>query len=95
MKRFLFALWLVALPALAGETPPAPSPLPAPGETPLAYGKSHADCAEWTDSCIVCKRAEGTIACSTPGVACVSGETICRAPALATEPPAKSETENK
>jgi len=35
-------------------------------------------CIEWTDDCVVCQRmADGTPACSTPGIACTRGSLRC------------------
>jgi hypothetical protein len=36
-----------------------------------------ASCQEWTDSCVVCARRPEGIACSTPGIACVTGPVQC------------------
>jgi hypothetical protein len=52
----------------------------APGAKPQAVPSSagpDAACAEWTDGCIVCQRTDQGPACSTPGIACVRGETRC------------------
>jgi hypothetical protein len=34
-------------------------------------------CSEWTDGCRVCSRTPQGVACSTPGIACVTGNTVC------------------
>ncbi len=36
-----------------------------------------AACLEWTDGCVLCARTPAGPACSTPGIACVRGETRC------------------
>jgi hypothetical protein len=49
--------------------------LAAPKQT-RAAGPGTA-CAEWTDGCVLCVRTPAGPACSTPGIACVRGETRC------------------
>ena len=49
--------------------------LAAPQQT-RAAGPGAA-CAEWTDGCVLCVRTPAGPACSTPGIACVRGETRC------------------
>ena len=77
-----FAVALVAAVAgsavLAGE-PSAPTP-PTEEEIVQAWGKTHPDCAEWTDACLVCRRDGEIFACSTPGPACLPEPVVCRAP---------------
>ncbi|KQT12570.1 hypothetical protein ASG40_19970 [Methylobacterium sp. Leaf399] len=34
-------------------------------------------CAEWGDGCRVCQRGAEGVACSMPGIACVTGQTAC------------------
>ncbi len=94
MIRFLIALALGLGPALADQQtpplPPAPS-LDAPAQANGAgqkgpghagvhgYGHERADCAEWSDGCVVCRRSgEQETACSTAGVACTPGDAVCR-----------------
>ncbi|WP_264051119.1 hypothetical protein [Methylobacterium flocculans] len=63
---------LIAGTVLLGALVPGPSPHRAaglPGED--------ATCAEWSDGCHVCQRAEGEVACSLPGIACVPKEPSC------------------
>jgi hypothetical protein len=55
------------------ETPAAPPP-----EAVIAFGVSHPACEEWTDGCVICTRSADALNCSTPGVACQPGPTICR-----------------
>jgi len=59
------ALAAVVVAVLAGASGPSPA---APA------------CTEWTDGCIVCSRATGAVACSTPGIACVRGPVRCLKP---------------
>jgi len=43
------------------------------------YGADHSTCREWSDGCAVCRRDDsGQARCSTPGIACQAGETVCR-----------------
>ncbi|HEX2552476.1 MAG TPA: hypothetical protein VHL98_02160 [Microvirga sp.] len=35
-------------------------------------------CAEWSDGCVICRRAAEGIACSTPGIACTRGAVQCQ-----------------
>lgn len=45
----------------------------------LAYGAAHPDCHEWTDSCRICLRnPDGRVGCSTPAIACVQKDIVCR-----------------
>lgn len=39
-----------------------------------------ASCQEWTDGCVVCARRPEGLACSTPGIACVTGPVQCLRP---------------
>ena len=63
-----------------------------PALTLQNFGRSNADCLEWTNSCAVCRRLAGRparagrpwsrrgavkFACSTPGIACLPGELVC------------------
>ena len=84
------ALLILAAPAGADEAQPSPlrAPLPlsepAPPGKPAAisvqgWGADNANCAEWTNSCVVCQRNEaGVAACSTPGIACQPKDVVCR-----------------
>ena len=78
-------------PVLAAETPPpatsgapapeAPATEPAPLPPPPAvrdFAATHPQCAEITDACIVCKVEGETINCSTPAIACIKGDLVCR-----------------
>jgi hypothetical protein len=63
---------LVAGTVLLGALVPGPARhqvAAAPGEDTT--------CAEWGDGCHVCRRAEGAVACSLPGIACVPQATRC------------------
>jgi hypothetical protein len=45
-----------------------------------AFGFDHPKCLQWSDGCVLCQRLEdGTPACSTPGIACISDEPVCKA----------------
>ena len=71
---FTLALLLVlGTVALAHLLPTATPPTPS---TPAAF-EGEPTCTEWTDGCIVCQRAEGRVAFSTPGIACVPRERQC------------------
>jgi hypothetical protein len=69
--------------ALAAPTgllahPPASDHVPSDVSV-LAYGAAHPECLEWTDSCRICMRGpDGRVGCSTPGIACVQKEIICK-----------------
>ena len=73
--------------ALAAETPTttpaapqAPATEPAPLPPPPAvrdFATAHPQCAEISDSCIVCKVEGDAINCSTPAIACIKGELVC------------------
>lgn len=76
LALFVLALFLVAAPADAG-TPASP---PADLRPMQRYGADHPDCLGWTDGCVICTQK----ACSTPGIACTPGATVCTAQA---EPP--------
>jgi hypothetical protein len=62
--------------------PQSPPPLdtPAATEAVIAFGVSHPDCQEWSDGCVICKRGADVVACSTPGIACLPSEPVCKAP---------------
>jgi hypothetical protein len=65
-----------ATPALADEATPAKVPSDV---SVLAYGASHPDCLEWTDSCRICMRSpDGRVGCSTPGIACQPKDIVCK-----------------
>jgi hypothetical protein len=81
-------LFLLALPAWAeapetpapgggGVTPPGVGVQDPAGKPAAAFGEDHADCAEWTDRCIVCKREADGPACSLSGIACVPTTPAC------------------
>ncbi|MBF9197021.1 hypothetical protein [Microvirga terrestris] len=67
------ALLVAAFAIIASAT--AVSQAPSQGSAP---GPS---CAEWTDSCVVCRRVPEGLACSTPGIACVPSAPRCLRPA--------------
>jgi len=66
------ALLIVILAVVAGASAgPASTQGGPPGPT----------CAEWTDSCVICRRTPEGLACSTPGIACVPSAPRCLRPA--------------
>ena len=70
----LAAVLVLGTVALAHLLPTAePS---GPPSTPAAF-EGEPTCAEWSDGCIVCQRTNGSVACSTPGIACVPRERQC------------------
>jgi hypothetical protein len=79
MRRAALVLSLLALapPAGADETKPERKPNPELVAV-LAFGARHPECEEWTDDCVVCVRGADAIHCSTPGIACQPGETVCK-----------------
>ena len=75
LEHIMLSLCLVAAPAvgLADETAPPPQ-AQIEHNAVQAWGRYHADCAEWSDGCVACTK-EG---CSTPGIACTPQEIVCR-----------------
>jgi hypothetical protein len=69
---FSLALGLVLGTVALAHVLPAAKSLPRPG-----VFESDPTCAEWSDGCIVCQRTEKGPACSTPGIACVTGTQQC------------------
>ena len=78
----LAAASLIACPfvALAGD-----SPAQQEEAVVQAWGGAHADCAEWSDACVVCRRDGEKAACSTPVIACTPQPTACRTPVPGTK----------
>jgi hypothetical protein len=77
--RALFFVLALTFPARADA--PKPEPMPATGGEAAAvqaYGAHDPGCAQWSDGCVTCRRAETGIACSTPGIACIPGPNVCR-----------------
>jgi len=68
----------LATPARAEE--PAVSPGAGPSlATVFAFGADNPDCLEWGNACQICKRDDaGAPQCSTSGIACTPGETLCK-----------------
>ncbi|MGE3245902.1 MAG: hypothetical protein AB7F96_05935 [Beijerinckiaceae bacterium] len=100
MHRHLFRLALAILIAAApvaalAQEPPAPaSPEATKGAAPVPtmerYGVENPQCAEWSNSCQICRRDEkGVVHCSTPGIACQPQAIVCvpRKPDAAPAPP--------
>jgi hypothetical protein len=84
LRTVLLALTIVlatvVIGALAGggavrEEPVAAAPPSTAGLNVAAAGP--ADCAEWTNGCVVCQRTAQGAACSTPGIACTRGAISC------------------
>ncbi len=50
-------------------------------QTPVQDTTPGPSCAEWTDGCVVCRRAPEGLACSTPGIACMRSAPRCLRPA--------------
>ncbi len=74
LRPILLALLLAFGPALADETP-----TPNEQATMHSFAENHPDCVEWSDGCVICKRAM-SVNCSTPGIACLPREIACKAP---------------
>ena len=70
---------LAAIAAVAIGTVALAHLAPAAAPTPEGPASIEAACAEWTDGCVVCRRAGAEPACSTPGFACVRAEMRCLA----------------
>ena len=61
--------------ALAQDKPPGAIAVPIE-----QYGVANQHCQSWSDDCQTCARmADGKIACSTPGIACVRKAPSCMA----------------
>lgn len=83
-RAFLLALSLT-LPAIAAAQTATPAEnkgaldkIPSDVSV-LAYGATHPDCLEWTDSCRTCLRSpDGRLGCSTPGIACQPKDIVCK-----------------
>ena len=73
------ALTLAVVTALAASALAvvAVAPAPAPHCAGAGASEPRESCAEWTDGCVLCARTPSGPACSTPGIACVRGETRC------------------
>ena len=72
---------LFALAFPAGAEDAKSEEKPAPSEAVLAFGVSHPECQEWSDGCVICARGVDVVNCSTPGIACLPVETVCKRPA--------------
>jgi hypothetical protein len=52
--------------------------IPASERPTITFGADKADCLEWSDGCIVCKKdTDGESICSTAGIACQPGPPSC------------------
>ena len=71
-----------APPTEAPQTAPAPVPPPpvpvAPTPAVTAFAREHPQCAEISDSCIICAVETDAIHCSTPGIACIKSDLTCK-----------------
>ena len=79
LSAFIMVSW-VSIP-LADAPNASPLPPPAKEEISIqAWGERNPNCAEWTNSCQVCRRdADGKMNCSLPGIACQPGAMVCKA----------------
>jgi hypothetical protein len=76
LRLSLLALAFAVTPARAD---PAASDHVPSDVSVLAYGAAHPECLEWTDACRTCMRSpDGGVGCSTPGIACVQKEIVCK-----------------
>jgi hypothetical protein len=74
----LMMLLALAFPAGAYESRSEEKPASPETEAVIAFGVSHPECREWTDGCVICTRGSDALHCSTPGIACQPGETVCQ-----------------
>ena len=52
---------------------------PGPPVSVQGYGGQNPACSRWTDGCVLCARdPAGTVACSTPGIACEPRGITCK-----------------
>jgi len=87
MLRFALLFLALTFSAAAEEATPQPTPSPSGAEalpsteeaTLHSFAEAHPACVEWSDGCAVCKRAM-SVSCSTPGIACLPQEIVCKAP---------------
>ena len=87
MLRFALLFLALTFSAAAEEATPQPTPsspateaLPPKEEATLhSFGEAHPACVEWSDGCAACKRTM-SVSCSTPGIACLPQEIVCKAP---------------
>ena len=81
MRTFstLIVFAVLLLPGASAQLSPPPGLPPAASEVSLqGYGDHDKTCAEWTDSCRTCRRAEaGDHACSNIGPACQPAAISC------------------
>jgi len=80
MLRSALLFLALTLSAAAEDATPAPDALPPKEEATLhSFGEAHPACVEWSDGCSVCKRAM-SVSCSTPGIACLPADIVCKTP---------------
>ena len=80
MHRIATALALAALLLVGASAQQRPAPLDAASEEASMHGYGDRDktCAEWTDSCMTCSRAEnGNPRCPNIGIACQPKAIAC------------------
>jgi len=67
--------------SLCAAISPVSADIPPPPVAPKAisaFADDKPDCLEWTDACTICKKqADGNVACSTVGAACVQTAPTC------------------
>lgn len=83
-----------------GATEPLPIPvdaLPVPERNALvSFVAEHPDCASFFDGCQICRKQEsGSLACSTPGIACSKESWRCQEPGPPAALPLPSPPEQK
>jgi hypothetical protein len=75
----LLGLGLAIMPAAADDPAPAPKAGGAELGAVQAFGSQNPTCVEWSDACFICRRGEdGSVSCSTAGIACTPQEIVCR-----------------
>ena len=67
--------------SLCAAVSPVSADIPPPPVAPkaiAAFADDKPNCLEWTDGCTICKKqADGSVACSTVGAACVQTAPVC------------------
>ena len=76
---FIAVALTLAAGARADEAPATPTLDPKEQANLQNFAASNPACVEWSDGCAVCKRATA-VSCSTPGIACLPGDIVCKAP---------------
>lgn len=102
------AVLLSPLEGRAEETPATPGgvavPLPVPADALpatelnalVSFVAGHPDCTGFFDGCQICRKQEGgSLACSTPGIACQKQAWRCQEPGMPTAVPLPAPVEVK